>query len=99
MLDRIFSLVLTDEREWGFKAWFALFLSFFSGIRSPSLSSYSYRPDLMNSQDTDIGKGTFDEKLLQSWREDLEIKDRLGDYYFAIDLVVAVCENTVLTCG
>jgi len=54
---------------------------------------------LMADMLTDIGKGTFDEKLLQSWREDLEIKDRLGDYYFAIDLVVAVCENTVLTCG
>ena len=42
----------------------------------------------------DIGKITFDEKLLQLWREDLEEKNRRSDYYFAIDLVLAICENT-----
>ncbi|MGC3903721.1 hypothetical protein ACPV5X_16590 [Legionella pneumophila] len=34
MLDRTVSKVRADEKEWGFKACFSLFLSFFSGIRS-----------------------------------------------------------------
>ena len=38
----------------------------------------------------DGAMGTLDEKDLQLWRSDLQLKSNTGHYYFAIDLNVAV---------
>ena len=48
--------------------------------------------DVTNAQvlDYGCGAGAFDEKDLQLWRSDLQLKSDTGHYYFAIDLNVAV---------
>ncbi len=45
---------------------------------------------LMADMLIDGAKAVFDAKDLQLWLEDLELKNRQGEYYFAIDLCVAV---------
>ncbi|WP_419419011.1 methyltransferase domain-containing protein [Legionella sp. D16C41] len=50
---------------------------------------------LMANMLIDIGKGVFDPQLLHAWINDLELKSQARDYYFAIDLVLAICERKI----
>ncbi len=49
--------------------------------------NYGY---IMADMMCEVGKNQFTSKELTLWREDLEKKSKTGDYYFAIDLVVAL---------
>jgi len=51
--------------------------------------TYGY---LMADMLMEVGKGTFNESEMISWRQDLIEKNQSCDFYFAIDLVVALCE-------
>ena len=46
---------------------------------------------LMADMVMEEGKGTFDDADMQAWYQDLVQKSRLGEYYFAIDLVYSIC--------
>jgi len=46
---------------------------------------------LMADMMMDVGKGTFNDGEMMAWQQDLVEKSQSGEYYFAIDLVVASC--------
>jgi ubiquinone/menaquinone biosynthesis C-methylase UbiE len=46
---------------------------------------------LMADMVMEIGKATFSNADMHTWYQDLIQKSRLGEYYFAIDLVVSIC--------
>lgn len=50
--------------------------------------TYGY---LMADMINDVGREKFTNDELKSWRDDLVQKSYLGEYYFAIDLNVAIC--------
>ena len=39
----------------------------------------------------EVGKGKFGNTDMRAWHDDMAQKNNLGEYYFAIDLVVSVC--------
>jgi hypothetical protein len=45
---------------------------------------------LMASMIITVAKTKFDHTVIKNWHEDLEQLSKSGDYYFAIDLVVAI---------
>lgn len=53
--------------------------------------TYGY---LMADMLLEAGKGKFSDAEMCTWRDDLINKSNLGEYYFAIDLVVAICMCT-----
>lgn len=46
---------------------------------------------LMADMLMEVGKGTFSDADMNAWHQDLINKSNQGEYYFAIDLVVAIC--------
>jgi SAM-dependent methyltransferase len=48
---------------------------------------------LMAKMLIDAGKERFDKEELQDWYDDLVQKNKRGEYYFAVDLVVAICKK------
>lgn len=46
---------------------------------------------LMADMLMEVGKGKFGDADMRAWYDDLSQKNKLGEYYFAIDLVVSVC--------
>ncbi|WP_162264106.1 methyltransferase domain-containing protein [Legionella waltersii] len=45
---------------------------------------------IMANMITEVAKTTFDDQTLKTWGTDLTLKNQIGEYYFAIDLVLAV---------
>ncbi len=63
--------------------------------RTFSEGNYGY---LMASMIIEVAKRKFDDRVIRNWYEDLEQLSKSRNYYFAIDLVVAILskENTLL---